>query len=421
MTAFLVYLAKSSAALALVYVAYYFLLKGRTTFRFNRAFLLGGVLVSLLVPFVSIAVSPTTVPLLSPWIFDGVGPLDQAATPLNGSRVVDLIMIVSFAYWVGVVAALVPVVHSLYWIYKINQSSTVAIVHGHRARISNTPAFTFFHWMFLPSTEVPAAVVDHERAHIEQKHWLDLLMVELVLVLQWFNPFSYLYRRAVILQHEYLADEAALQKHSEENYLLALLSQLTPVVPEFTHAFQSKNIQHRIMMMSRTKNTSKAIYWIALPMVTILVMAFARYDATVPVTDGRTYQSAPTMAPVDLSKVKPGGSGFGMRMHPVLQKEVFHTGVDFILPVGEKVMATLDGVVTGAGYDDMRGNYVLIRHNERYSTSYFHLDQVSTIVNAQVTRGQVIGLVGNSGNSVGPHLHYEVLEDGKAIDPGIGR
>ncbi len=112
-------------------------------------------------------------------------------------------------------------------------------------------------------------------------------------------------------------------------------------------------------------------------------------------------------------------STFGWRMHPVLNKRSFHTGLDFKARVGDEVVATADGVIEFAGFDGGSGygNMVLIRHNFGLDTMYAHLDSVNVRIGDFVSKGDVIGKSGNTGLSSGPHLHYEVRFLKVALNP----
>lgn len=94
-----------------------------------------------------------------------------------------------------------------------------------------------------------------------------------------------------------------------------------------------------------------------------------------------------------------------------------HWGMDFAVPVGTPVFAAKDGVVERVGRLQLAGIYVLVKHDERYETLYIHLDEVLVEVGGEVEEGQEIAKSGNTGLTTGPHLHFEVREDGKAINP----
>lgn len=112
-------------------------------------------------------------------------------------------------------------------------------------------------------------------------------------------------------------------------------------------------------------------------------------------------------------------SPFGRRLHPILKKHIIHWGVDYAAPKGTQIYAGGDGVVEVAKYNGGYGNYIKIRHNSEFSTAYGHMSGFAKGIRpgSRVTQGQVIGYVGSTGRSTGPHLHYEVIQNGKRVNP----
>lgn len=112
-------------------------------------------------------------------------------------------------------------------------------------------------------------------------------------------------------------------------------------------------------------------------------------------------------------------SGFGVRTHPVLGYTKMHKGVDFAAPTGTAVYASADGVIERAGRFSSFGNYVRIRHSSKMSTAYAHLSRYGKGIRpgVRVKQGQIIGYVGTTGRSTGPHLHYEVLVNNVQVNP----
>ena len=111
-------------------------------------------------------------------------------------------------------------------------------------------------------------------------------------------------------------------------------------------------------------------------------------------------------------------SSFGKRKHPILGYNKMHTGTDFAAPMGTPIMASGDGKVTKAGWCGGGGNCVKIKHNTTYQTVYAHMSKFGRGIKkgVRVKQGQIIGYVGSTGLSTGPHLHYEVIENGKKIN-----
>jgi murein DD-endopeptidase MepM/ murein hydrolase activator NlpD len=110
-------------------------------------------------------------------------------------------------------------------------------------------------------------------------------------------------------------------------------------------------------------------------------------------------------------------SGFGMRFHPVLGYSRMHQGTDFGAPTGTPILASADGTVVLAGWGGGYGNVVVLDHGKGLRTRYAHMSRIGVRNGQRVSQGQSIGAVGSTGLSTGPHLHYEVWQNGKPIDP----
>ena len=131
--------------------------------------------------------------------------------------------------------------------------------------------------------------------------------------------------------------------------------------------------------------------------------------------NGKSVKKALMKTPINGARLS---SSYGMRKHPILGYNKMHRGTDFAAPEGTPIMASGDGVIIKAGWCGGGGNCVKIRHNKTYQTVYAHMKNFSnlSIPGNRVKQGQVIGYVGSTGMSTGPHLHYEVIENGKKIN-----
>ena len=128
--------------------------------------------------------------------------------------------------------------------------------------------------------------------------------------------------------------------------------------------------------------------------------------------------ATPAIQPLSNSDLKRIASGFGYRIDPVYKTVKFHAGLDFTAPQGTPIYATANGVVRIAGNQgDGYGNHVVIAHGYGYETLYGHMFRVKVKNGTRVKRGEIIGWVGSTGKSTGPHCHYEVHKNGKPIDP----
>lgn len=131
---------------------------------------------------------------------------------------------------------------------------------------------------------------------------------------------------------------------------------------------------------------------------------------------GQSVRKTLMRTPIDGARLS---SGFGKRKHPILGYTRMHKGTDFAAPRGTPIKAAGDGVIDYIGTKGSYGRYIRIRHNGEYSTAYAHMRGYRRGLkkNSRVTQGQIIGYVGTSGRSTGPHLHYEVLKNGKQVNP----
>jgi murein DD-endopeptidase MepM/ murein hydrolase activator NlpD len=126
----------------------------------------------------------------------------------------------------------------------------------------------------------------------------------------------------------------------------------------------------------------------------------------------------PAIQPISNKNLTHIASGFGYRVHPVYKTMKMHTGIDFTAPKGTPIYATGDGVVDNeTGQKSGYGLAIVINHGFGYKTLYGHCSRIIVNPGDKVKRGQVIGYVGSSGLSVGPHVHYEVIKNGVQIDP----
>ncbi|MBA4321507.1 MAG: peptidase M23 [Odoribacter sp.] len=126
----------------------------------------------------------------------------------------------------------------------------------------------------------------------------------------------------------------------------------------------------------------------------------------------------PAILPVSNKDLTRTASGFGLRIHPIYKITKFHYGMDFTAPTGTDIYVTGDGVVESVLYSKRGyGNHIIINHGFGYKTIYAHLDRANVRVGQKVKRGDVIAFVGNTGLSLAPHLHYEVMLNGVNVDP----
>lgn len=125
----------------------------------------------------------------------------------------------------------------------------------------------------------------------------------------------------------------------------------------------------------------------------------------------------PAIQPISNKNLTRIASGFGFRIHPIYGIPKMHNGLDFTAPQGTPIYATGDGTVETAGEGSGTGNHVVINHGYGYQTVYMHMVRIKAREGQHVKRGEVIGWVGTTGASTGPHCHYEVHINGRPVDP----
>ncbi len=132
--------------------------------------------------------------------------------------------------------------------------------------------------------------------------------------------------------------------------------------------------------------------------------------------EGKNVKKSILKTPIDGARLS---STYGMRKHPILGYNKMHRGIDFAAPTGTPVYAGGNGVIEFAGRNGSYGNYIRIRHNNEYKTAYAHLNGFNKDISkgVRVNQGQVIGFVGSTGRSTGPHLHYEIIYQNEQINP----
>ena len=150
-------------------------------------------------------------------------------------------------------------------------------------------------------------------------------------------------------------------------------------------------------------------------------LAYYQYTPKSGVTDyfdrkGQSVRKTLMRTPVNGARLS---SGFGKRKHPILGFTKMHRGTDFAAPRGTPIMAAGDGVIDYIGRNGSYGNYIRIRHNSTYKTAYAHMSgfKRGLTKGARIKQGETIGYIGTTGRSTGPHLHYEVLENGRQRNP----
>jgi murein DD-endopeptidase MepM/ murein hydrolase activator NlpD len=143
------------------------------------------------------------------------------------------------------------------------------------------------------------------------------------------------------------------------------------------------------------------------------------YDQLNKILDSKvlSWAARPAIQPINNTQLERLHLTYGSRFHPIFKINKDHKGLDFAAALGTPVYATGDGVISMAYFSGTYGNVVYVDHGFQFETRYAHLSAFAVNAGDEVKRGQIIGFVGNTGSSVAPHLHYEILIDGTHVNP----
>ena len=311
METFAIYLMKSAIWLTGFTLVYLFFLRNERFFVLNRYYLISGVLISFLFPLISVhySVEMPALPKADPVdLGQTLNPLYSQAQQVIPEKLFDYRIILLLLYMSGVLFfAFRKILHVRSLYRTINKADINKLGEAKLIRTSGySNSFSFFNYVFIsPSVSETETkeIMNHELVHISQKHWLDLLLTELLCLLQWANPFVWIYTRFIRLNHEYLADEAALQRTANPAvYRATLLNQMfkSPVF-SLSNSFNYSLNKNRFDMMKKiiTSPYRKMKVLLVLPVFAIVFYAFATPEYHYPQQDDNyltIYQSPAIVA-----------------------------------------------------------------------------------------------------------------------------
>ena len=439
----LTYLIKVNLALVLFWALYHVAFRKLTFFQWNRFYLMGSLVFSFILPLLKLQWKTSLAAVVDvrglDWIY-----LDHPATsPFALSEHARTWSLWSVHLVIYTMMALLLLVRSARRFRKLYKSTRGSLrIRKGRVKLyvhdQGSGSFTLFRRIYLDRFVYEnriSPVLRHEMVHAVQLHSLDLLFMELVVAILWFNPFVFVLLRYVRDNHEYLADHYAHAKQgSLWEYLECLKAEtvryFSPVPASY---FNSSTIKKRIIMLTNHKSNGnkKWLYLGILPLMAILLVLFhtpaeKSLAAAAQATAGELIASVSLSVPDGVPSRFPLPEKYKEKitwgynktaLHPISKKETTHLGIDVAAPAGTPVYAMGDGVVNKAVEEKGWGKMIVLDHGNGFVTFYGHLDEIHVAAGAKVYRGEVIGKVGNTGQSTGPHLHFEVRQNGEHRNP----
>ena len=287
-----IYFIKSFLSLGIFYFTWLFFFRKQTDFRFNRYYLILSTLLAVFIPLIQLpklfptgfqnSIGQLSVVQISEVIIKNTESPNVAGTGLSVSAVLWDI------YLIGVIVMTVRFLLSLFHLYRLAGKSKTRRVSGIKYVFisEDLPVFSFFNLIFIRKEifENPhvTAIINHEKTHVRQKHSLDLLILELLSIFQWFNPFIYLIKRAVKENHEFIADSGMTVSESIANGYMNLLFQEASGVKfsPLTHNFSYSLLKKRLIMMKNQKSQKRMPVKLLLSMLALTVALFAGNNTT---------------------------------------------------------------------------------------------------------------------------------------------
>lgn len=282
MNSLLTIIIQSSISLSVLYLVYYLFLRKDTFFKTNRFYLLSALLISVIVPFIDFSnfLNPSTglyTVLLDPIT---ITPEGMIGTMRENTSIFQTVIIV---YITGLVIFSVRFIYQLLQLallvrrYGISERDGIRIVFTDK----NFSPFSFFNLIFLNNPDIDSMgtkkIIAHEMIHIKQGHSFDLIILEIITIFQWFNPFIWMYRHAIKTLHEFMADEGVLHSGVDTNVYSALLfEQSTGIqISDLANNFSKSLLKRRFIMMTKKRTTKLARLKLlfVLPLALTMIMA----------------------------------------------------------------------------------------------------------------------------------------------------
>lgn len=429
MEPFFIHLLKSSSILLLFLLSYYLFLRKETFFNGNRLFLISGLIIAIVLPFITITKTILVAP--APLVQNDLYMIEEVVANANSTASFNWTSLVLTIYLLGVLYFAVKLLIQLSTIKKIKKTSDIIEDDNfyHVKTKKQISPFSFFkHIFYFPKQfegKELRTIIEHEKVHARELHSIDILLTEILFIILWFNPIIWFYRIIIKQNLEFLADaKTCALDQDKKNYQYLMLKQaLGNHNISIANPFYNSIIKKRIVMLNQnqSKSINRLKLLLVLPFLGLFLFGFntkevLKFSEPTHAAETHLAEELPEfISPLKQEDIERVTFGFGETNTAIGVK--FHNGIDLVGRAGKNVMASADGIVKKATENEENGNYVVIEHSEGYSTKYMHLRDRNVTPGEKVSSGKTIGHVGNTGKSTGPHLHFEILKKDKPVNP----
>ncbi len=449
MDVLLIYIFKSAIYLILLYICMRAFFSKETFFRFNRWVLLSGTLICMLLPLVKITIEEPSV-IQQPFVMieeaivsQNISIPDQYTGSTLNAELTDMEepvtsqnnfiytgKVLVIIYLIGGFINMLILFRSILAMWGLIRKGRKVDYSGYTlVLVSNDISpFSWGQYIVLSEDDYkhnPEEILVHEVAHIRHRHSADLIFLELVLLIQWFNPAMWLLKREMKDIHEYQADMCVLQSGIDATKYQLLLVKKAVGSSSYTlaNSFNHSKIKKRITMMLKEKSNkwARLKLLLLLPVASLTVYAFARPEVSESLdsithyesTNKFSYSAAETPL---FSFPLPASTAVSTR-YESKGTERLPAGYDLKGQGNDSVFATFGGTVITSDMDKVLGNYIVIDHGLGITTLYAHNSKnLVTEDNKVITAGTVIAITGSTGDATEDHLHFEIRKDGVPVD-----
>ena len=388
MTDFILYTIKSGLCLAVFYGFYRLVLAKETHVKRNRIYLLSAMLLSFALPLINFTIDHEELAKANQvvWEFENSfeDQLQIVASNSSKESSFDSSFWITVLYGFGVLTILGRLILNLISIFKIIRANEIK-KEGDLNLVCIEDAhspYSFFNYVFLNPSILSKTenkqILLHESIHSKQLHSIDLLTIELVKAIFWFNPIVYLFKNALVEVHEYCADQACVIDDTNKiGYQQCLLQHIESKMNfNMTSAFKSSLTLKRIKMIKKSNTSVWAHLKLILifPVLIISMLSFDYSETNIGDSESKTEFISPIRPSVDVRVT----SLYGKRMHPIKKKMLFHKGIDIAAPIGTPIYAIADGLVKkmqtkhveGKAY----GRFIIIQHDGDFESLYSQMN-----------------------------------------------